>query len=247
MTFFISQDCELSSGQPLGMLVHVPKCGGSAIQKYIRDYGFNLSRPFPSMNHHRSFAESYEFSNRINLNLDYIILPWRNPIEWRLSIYNYALRQNPDVSFMPLEHSFFKTISFGQYLDFLLGEPTPNSPKLFSRSELPWNALWTWLLPLQISSHVPSRIYLVNSSHDVRASVRLVLSNEYSANGLNDFYDGRESINTFTVPSERSSIFQSLSPVIRKKLVNFDLGHLLSNLSFHSSVQCFDGHRWFSQ
>lgn len=247
MTFFISEKSTLTSSERLGMLVHVPKCGGSAIQKFIQDQGPLLTRPYPSMNHHRSLAESLLFATRLGAQLDFVIIPWRNPLEWRLSIYNYAKRQSPDVSFMPFENYFFKTISFEDYLQMLLESDPWKSPRNLSRSELPWNALWTWLITLQNCSNIPRRVYLVNASRNVYTAIGRILSDEFPEHDRQNHNDSTQEINVFTKAEERNLVISNLPPAMRKCLVSYDMGKLLDYLSFRQDMQCFEGSAWLNR
>lgn len=220
-----------------GMLVHIPKCAGSAIQKSLKQLGVETSRPFASMNHHRSFAESVTYAEKIKryseLNLEFIILPWRNPIEWRLSLFNYAKRESPDVSFMPLENKYFESITFTRYVEHLCHDKNLKGLQQVSRSELAWNPMHSWYTLPELPSIFDNNmnLYFINcSTGDVFKGIEGIM-NKYGCFGRCT----PELVNSFTSQSERENI--GVNNELKKKLLVYDMGPLLFSLSLTDHVQ----------
>ena len=242
MTFFVSKTTLSQNTTDYGVFVHVPKCAGSAIQAYLKKYHLNISRPYGSMNHHRSFCESIAFIERFRKKPKFAIIPWRNPLEWRLSIYNYAIRENPDISFMPLENKTFPKITFEQYIESLLDIRTCSSREL-SRSELPWNTMWSWLVQPFYNDLMPDKIYLINSSFPVQHSIQKICELEFNFE-LSNQKSKSKNINQYTEKTERASLISKLPANLRKKMLLKDLGDLRFYLDLGLEMHTFTSQEW---
>ena len=244
MTFFVSHSASIHKSSDFGIFVHVPKCAGSSIQDYLSQFGLNLFRPYPSMNHHRSFSESLSYIDRLGKKPKFSIIPWRHPLEWRLSIFNYAIKENPDISFMPLENALFSKIGFNKYIDILLGISNSSLPKL-SRSELPWSTLWSWLVQPFFNELMPDTVYLVNSSFPVQFSIKTICEIEFNLS-LTSCLDDFQCLNCFTDSSERNFVLSTLPENIKSSLVRNDLSFLYPHLNTNIPMHTFSSSDWIN-
>ena len=253
MTFFICHDTKVGEPDkeclPIGMFVHVPKCGGSATQQALAGAGLRLVRPFSSMNHHRSLSESLTYICRLPVRDSqadsfFVIIPWRRPVEWRLSIFNYAVRQSPDISFMPFENHLFSGILFEEYIEMLLckAEKGVGSGSLLSRSELAWHPLWSWMtVTCKQLSVLPQNtdIFFINSSYNVFDSCKSILDSlgikTLSSSGSSAIAT-ESRINQFSTPREHADTLSSLSRRMTRDLTVFDMGRLIDRLSLSGPI-----------
>lgn len=119
--------------------LHIPKCGGSFIQKTFAPY----SEACPTIQWddargHLTYLEYLRvFENHgEDIHHNQIMTVVRNPWAWHVSWFNYVRRDRwGKRSGLKVEHKLFRRMSFDDYLNWLDDDNAPQSPQGYLKKQ----------------------------------------------------------------------------------------------------------------
>ena len=113
----------------IGVLLHVPKCGGTSLQEYLKSHDIQLFRPSAAWIGHLTYDQTrilmeqenivYKFSGTRIQPIPFFAV-YRPPCSWMNSIFQYAINSDDSISGLHFEKRYFSERGFEQYCkDFL--------------------------------------------------------------------------------------------------------------------------------
>lgn len=123
--------------------LHIPKCGGSFVQKTFSPY----SKTCPTIRWEDARGHlTYNQYARVfkdhsgDIHGNQILTVVRNPWAWHVSWYNYVRRDRwSKRSGLKIEHKLFRRMSFDDYLNWLDDDDAPQSPQGYlKRQQSDW-------------------------------------------------------------------------------------------------------------
>ena len=103
------------------ILISTPKCGSYFIEDILKKNDFLLSRPSAiSLKEHITFLDVYHTISKSEYrDLRNYLIPIREPVSWRKSIYNFV-KHKPQESGQYFASELFQSISFENYIEMLV-------------------------------------------------------------------------------------------------------------------------------
>jgi hypothetical protein len=214
MSWIVHKNKLISSKKDF-ILISNPKCGGSSLERMLKENKFNLTRPndLNLIGHFTLLDTYYKLAESRYRKIKKYLIPIRESLDLRFSWYNY-IKQNPEHSGHKITSDLFKKISFKEYIELLV---THDGIKVPSIEILPF---------------LPRSAYLENKLSTTSEEVDLQIFIYDMTNGFKDLFkiffeiDVSEEIVENTSLRDKS---MEISKELKEKLMNFDdISHLNS-------------------